>query len=80
MCQPWMRSDDGAAYAETLYVDCSAVPPTVARPGDPGNGLPLAQAPAGLRIDIAYGGSCTVASAKASITTTRCRIGLLIAD
>lgn len=57
--EPWMCSDEGAAYAETLHVDCSAVPPMVARPGDPGNGLPLAQAPAGLRIDIAYGGSCT---------------------
>lgn len=57
---PWMRSDEGAAYAHTLHVDCAAVPPMVALPGDPGNGLPLtdvAERPA--RIDMAYGGSCT---------------------
>jgi 3-isopropylmalate/(R)-2-methylmalate dehydratase large subunit len=53
-----MRSDQGATYAETLHVDCAVVPPMVARPGDPGNGLPLAEVPP-VRIDIAYGGSCT---------------------
>jgi 3-isopropylmalate/(R)-2-methylmalate dehydratase large subunit len=31
----------------------------VARPGDPGNGIPLAQLTERPRIDIAYGGSCT---------------------
>ena len=56
--EPWMRSDQGATYAETLHVDCAVVPPMVARPGDPGNGLPLAEVPP-VRIDIAYGGSCT---------------------
>jgi 3-isopropylmalate/(R)-2-methylmalate dehydratase large subunit len=57
--EPWMHSDEGAAYAETIHVDCAAVPPMVARPGDPGNGQPLAQIEASVRIDIAYGGSCT---------------------
>ncbi|MDM0018922.1 aconitase family protein [Variovorax saccharolyticus] len=57
--EPWMRSDEGAEYVRTLRVDCAAVPPMVARPGDPGNGLPLAQVEAPVRIDIAYGGSCT---------------------
>jgi len=57
--EPWMRSDEGADYVRTLRVDCAAVPPMVARPGDPGNGLPLAQLEAPVRIDIAYGGSCT---------------------
>ncbi|MBT2336238.1 3-isopropylmalate dehydratase [Variovorax paradoxus] len=57
--EPWMASDEGAAYAETLHVDCAAVPPMVARPGDPGNGLPLREVAAPVRIDIAYGGSCT---------------------
>jgi 3-isopropylmalate/(R)-2-methylmalate dehydratase large subunit len=31
----------------------------VARPGDPGNGVPLASLSERVRIDIAYGGSCT---------------------
>lgn len=57
--EPWMRSDDGAAYAATLEVDCSALTPMVARPGDPGNGLPLADLDQRVRVDIAYGGSCT---------------------
>lgn len=56
--EPWMHSDKGATYTETLHVDCAVVPPMVARPGDPGNGLPLADVPP-VRIDIAYGGSCT---------------------
>ncbi len=57
--EPWMASDEGAVYAQTLHVDCAAVPPMVARPGDPGNGLPLCEVTAPVRIDIAYGGSCT---------------------
>ena len=31
----------------------------VARPGDPGNGVPLESSPSARRVDIAYGGSCT---------------------
>ena len=57
--EPWMRSDPEAEYAQTLHVDCAAVPPMVATPGDPGNGLPLAAVADRVRIDIAYGGSCT---------------------
>jgi 3-isopropylmalate/(R)-2-methylmalate dehydratase large subunit len=59
--EPWMRSDPGAAYAEVIAIDASALGPMVARPGDPGRGLPLAALPAAERprIDIAYGGSCT---------------------
>ena len=57
--QPWMHSDAGAAYAATLQVDCAAVPPMLARPGDPGNGMALSDLQAPLRVDIAYGGSCT---------------------
>ena len=56
---PWMRSDPGAGYSELIRVDCAALSPMVARPGDPGNGLPLAQLGEAVRIDIAYGGSCT---------------------
>ncbi len=55
----WMRSDPGAAYAAVIDLDLGTVAPMLAAPGDPGNGVTLAAAPEGLRIDIAYGGSCT---------------------
>jgi 3-isopropylmalate/(R)-2-methylmalate dehydratase large subunit len=57
--EPWMRSDAQARYAETITVDCAAVEPMVASPGDPGNGLALSRVPGPVRVDIAYGGSCT---------------------
>jgi len=57
--EPWMHSDEGAEYAGILRIDCASVQPMVARPGDPGNGLPLAEVQTPVRIDIAYGGSCT---------------------
>lgn len=57
--EPWMRGDEGATYAHTLTVDCSALEPMLASPGDPGNGLPLSALPAPVRIDLAYLGSCT---------------------
>lgn len=57
--EPWMRSDDGARYGARFSVDCGALTPMVARPGDPGNGIPLGELPGQVLIDIAYGGSCT---------------------
>ncbi|MEO5669263.1 MAG: aconitase family protein [Ramlibacter sp.] len=57
--EPWMRSDDGATYAETIRIDCSSLGPMVAAPGDPGNGLAVETLPAPVKVDIAYGGSCT---------------------
>jgi 3-isopropylmalate/(R)-2-methylmalate dehydratase large subunit len=57
--EPWMASDPGAAYAEHLRLDCSRLSPMVARPGDPGLGLALDTLEERVRIDIAYGGSCT---------------------
>ncbi|MBL8309489.1 MAG: 3-isopropylmalate dehydratase [Burkholderiales bacterium] len=57
--EDWMTSDEGATYVETLTLDCSAVTPMIAMPGDPGNGVPLSWLGARTRIDIAYGGSCT---------------------
>ncbi len=56
---PWMRGDEGAAYAHTLEVNCAALEPMVARPGDPGNGIALADLGEPVPIDIAYLGSCT---------------------
>lgn len=57
--EDWMRSDPGASYSEVLRVDCTALSPMVARPGDPGQGVPLAALGERVRVDIAYGGSCT---------------------
>jgi 3-isopropylmalate/(R)-2-methylmalate dehydratase large subunit len=57
--EPWMCSDAGATYAGHLRLDCSRLSPMVARPGDPGLGLALDTLQERVRIDIAYGGSCT---------------------
>lgn len=57
--EPWMCSDPGAAYAEVIRVDCARLSPSVAAPGDPGNGVPLDQLDRPVKVDIAYGGSCT---------------------
>ena len=57
--EPWMRGDEGAEYARTLVVDCTALGPMLARPGDPGNGVALADLSEETPIHIAYLGSCT---------------------
>ncbi|WP_395703665.1 aconitase family protein [Aquabacterium sp.] len=57
--EDWMHSDQDAAYERVITIDCGALSPMVARPGDPGNGVPLASLPDPVKIDIAYGGSCT---------------------
>ena len=57
--EPWMRGDEGAEYAHTLEVDCAGLGPMLARPGDPGNGVALAELGAAVPIHIAYLGSCT---------------------
>ncbi len=57
--EPWMRSDDGASYEYCWTVDCDRLVPMLAAPGDPGNGLRIDQLDRPVRIDIAYGGSCT---------------------
>lgn len=57
--EPWMCSDPGARYVDTILVDSGLLSPMVARPGDPGLSLPLSELHDRPRIDIAYGGSCT---------------------
>jgi len=57
--EPWMHGDEGAEYAHKLEVDCAALGPMLARPGDPGNGLALADLDEAVPIHIAYLGSCT---------------------
>ena len=59
-----VKADPGAEYLATFEIDLAAVEPMVATPGDPRNGVPLkdlAGASGGkdVKIDIAYGGSCT---------------------
>jgi len=57
--EDWMRSDPGAAYSDTITLDCSEIGPMLARPGDPGNGVALNDLEKTVTPDIAYGGSCT---------------------
>lgn len=57
--EPWMCSDAGARYADTIRIDCATVTPMVAAPGDPGNGTALGALKERVKLDIAYGGSCT---------------------
>ncbi len=58
-----VRPDPDAQYAATFQVDLSKIGPMVATPGDPRNGVPLAElgerSGGEVKIDIAYGGSCT---------------------
>lgn len=57
--EPWMTSDPDAEVEHVLEVDCSALEPMLAQPGDPGRGMAVCELPAQVRVDIAYGGSCT---------------------
>ena len=57
--EAWMKSDPGADYADVIHIDCTEIATMVARPGDPGNGVPLNQLTERVKLDIAYGGSCT---------------------
>ena len=57
--EPWMCSDAGAPYADTIEVDCTSLSPMVATPGDPGNAIALDRLKERPAIDIAFGGSCT---------------------
>lgn len=59
LLEPWMCSDEGAHFAEIIRLDCTSISPMVATPGDPGNGIALHDLPQRVRVDIAYGGSCT---------------------
>jgi 3-isopropylmalate/(R)-2-methylmalate dehydratase large subunit len=59
-----VKADPGATYLATFEIDLSSVEPMVATPGDPRNGVPLrtlrdTASGGDVRIDIAYGGSCT---------------------
>ncbi len=52
-------SDPDAEYAAVFEINLDEIHPMVALPGDPRNGIPIDQLPEEVRIDAAYGGSCT---------------------
>ena len=54
-----LRSDEGAQYLARFDIDLDDLHTMVATPGDPRNGVPLAELGAAVRVDVAYGGSCT---------------------
>ncbi len=58
-----VKADEGASYLATFDVDLAAIAPMVATPGDPRNGVPLADLSKkegkDVAVQIAYGGSCT---------------------
>lgn len=58
-CDEDLCSDVVAEFAHTLDIDCSAIGPMLARPGDPGNGVVVSELQGEVHVDIAYGGSCT---------------------
>ncbi len=55
----FVYSDDDAEYAATFEIDLDKIRPMVALPGDPRNGIPIDELEEEVRIDAAYGGSCT---------------------
>ncbi|WP_322040168.1 aconitase family protein [Burkholderia diffusa] len=57
--EAWMHSDPDARVAHTIDVDCAELEPMLASPGDPGRGLMVSELGKSVRVDIAYGGSCT---------------------
>jgi 3-isopropylmalate/(R)-2-methylmalate dehydratase large subunit len=60
--QQIVKADAGASYCKTFDLDLATLQPMVATPGDPRNGIPLRELRSKqgkVRIDIAYGGSCT---------------------
>lgn len=54
-----IESDEDAEYALTIDIDASELRPMIATPGDPGNGMFVDELKSEVKIDIAYGGSCT---------------------
>ena len=54
-----LGGDADAEYARTIELDAAALRPMVALPGDPGRGVFVDEMPAPVKIEIAYGGTCT---------------------
>jgi 3-isopropylmalate/(R)-2-methylmalate dehydratase large subunit len=52
-------SDPDAEYTAVFEINLDEISPMVATPGDPRNGIPIDELGEEVRIDAAYGGSCT---------------------
>lgn len=59
-----LYSDPEAEYVHTIEIDASTLKPMIALPGDPGNGIFIDELQGEVKIDIAYGGSCTGGKAE----------------
>jgi 3-isopropylmalate/(R)-2-methylmalate dehydratase large subunit len=55
----FLKSDADAVYAEVFEINLDEIRPMVATPGDPRNGIHITELEGEVKIDIAYGGSCT---------------------
>jgi 3-isopropylmalate/(R)-2-methylmalate dehydratase large subunit len=55
----FLKSDPDAEYAATFEINLEDIQPMVATPGDPRNGVAIEELEGEVRIDAAYGGSCT---------------------
>lgn len=83
-----VRSDAGAEFAHTVPIDLAAVTPMIALPSDPRSGVPIAELCGSgekVKIDIAYGGSCTGSKrtdidAYAAVVAAALRAGRRVAD
>ncbi|MGA9996175.1 MAG: aconitase family protein [Pyrinomonadaceae bacterium] len=57
--QGFLKSDEDAQYAATFEINLDEIRPMVATPGDPRNGIRISEMTEEVKIDAAYGGSCT---------------------
>ena len=55
----FLKSDPDAEYAAVFEINLEELRPMVATPGDPRNGIYIDELPDEVKIDAAYGGSCT---------------------
>src|SRR2546423_272990 len=55
----FLKSDADAEYAASFEINLPEIRPMVALPGDPRNGIKISELTEEVRIDAAYGGSCT---------------------
>lgn len=55
----FLHSDPDAEYLASFEIDLDHLDLMVATPGDPRNGIPLADLGSQIKVDVAYGGSCT---------------------
>jgi 3-isopropylmalate/(R)-2-methylmalate dehydratase large subunit len=54
-----LSSDPDAQYAHVIELNAAEITPMVATPGDPGNGKYIRELHTPVRVELAYGGTCT---------------------